>query len=206
MMTFLFIGLIMLLYKYRGIKEFKFFADIILKNRLYAAKYNELNDPMEGLYLYSKESTTFNQDVARRLKGEKDIYRVCSLSENDSNDLMWSHYADSHKGVAIGVAINTTKYLTKNIQYNGLFNLDSSNIGETTAVDILIHKHEVWEYEKEVRVFSTDGTNFVNVDIKTVTAGFKMSNQDYSLVRDLINKVNPNIEVSRRVRPDIYVD
>ena len=36
------------LYKYRGIQNFRFLVDIILKNRLYAAKYSDLNDPMGG--------------------------------------------------------------------------------------------------------------------------------------------------------------
>ncbi len=38
-------------YKYRGIKEFRYFVDIILNKRLFAAPYFDLNDPMEGHYL-----------------------------------------------------------------------------------------------------------------------------------------------------------
>ena len=38
-------------YKYRSLKDFKFFMDIIVNNRLYAAKYNELNDIREGHYM-----------------------------------------------------------------------------------------------------------------------------------------------------------
>ena len=37
-----------LFFKYRDISNLRYFLDILLYNRLYAAKYNELNDPMEG--------------------------------------------------------------------------------------------------------------------------------------------------------------
>mgnify|MGYP001801434879 FL=1 len=43
-----------LLYKYRSLENFKNFVDIILKNRLYAATYKDLNDPMEGKYYYKE--------------------------------------------------------------------------------------------------------------------------------------------------------
>ena len=39
-------------YKYRSLSNLKRFIDILINNRLYAAKYIELNDPMEGFFLY----------------------------------------------------------------------------------------------------------------------------------------------------------
>ena len=41
-----------LLYKYRSIRNFRRFTEILLSNKLYAAKYSKMNDPMEGAYLY----------------------------------------------------------------------------------------------------------------------------------------------------------
>lgn len=38
-------------YKFRSLQNLKRFIDIILNERLYASRYNELNDPMEGVYL-----------------------------------------------------------------------------------------------------------------------------------------------------------
>ena len=42
-------------YKYRSVDNFRNFVDIILNNRLYAASYQDLNDPMEGHYYYQRE-------------------------------------------------------------------------------------------------------------------------------------------------------
>jgi hypothetical protein len=38
-----------LLYKYRSIANLRFFKDIVINRRLYAAPFRTLNDPMEGL-------------------------------------------------------------------------------------------------------------------------------------------------------------
>ena len=43
-------------FKYKSLDNLKHFLDIIANNRLYAAKYNELNDPMEGSYLTNEKN------------------------------------------------------------------------------------------------------------------------------------------------------
>lgn len=41
-----------ILYKYRTIDNLEFFLDTLLNNRLYAASFKDMNDPMEGVYVY----------------------------------------------------------------------------------------------------------------------------------------------------------
>jgi len=76
-----------LLYKYRSIENFRFFADIILKQRLFAALYFDLNDPMEGRYLYHGEQS-MDRDVEQILSGKKNKVRIVSLSRVPENELM----------------------------------------------------------------------------------------------------------------------
>ena len=38
------------LYKYKSLKQFEYFMDILTQNRLYGATFKELNDPMEGFF------------------------------------------------------------------------------------------------------------------------------------------------------------
>ena len=52
----------MILYKYRALEPFRFFVDILLNKRFFAARYSDLNDPMEGQYLL-RESGQINTDV-----------------------------------------------------------------------------------------------------------------------------------------------
>lgn len=143
----------MLLYKYRGIQVFRFFTDIILKSRLFAAPYFDLNDPMEGRYLYNKDSGQIDEDMKLLLKGEKEKIRICSLSRNPDNELMWSHYAEGHRGVAVAVEVDNSKYKVKPIQYDGLHQVGVANFHSESAIDVLSHKLDVWQYEEEERVF-----------------------------------------------------
>ena len=98
----------MILYKYRGFENLKNLIDIFLNGRLYAASYTEMNDPMEGHYFH--RSGILSPEFKSALKGEKDTFGICSLSEISNNELMWAHYANGHNGIAVGVEIDTQKY------------------------------------------------------------------------------------------------
>lgn len=75
-----------------------------------------MNDPMEGHYFH--RSGNLSAEFKSALKGEKNSYGICSLSEISGNDLMWAHYANGHDGIAIGVEIDSTKYEVKKVKYD----------------------------------------------------------------------------------------
>lgn len=195
----------MLLYKYRGIQGFRFFTDIVLKRRLYAAPYFDLNDPMEGRYLYSQSGGSIDEDMRRLLKGEKEKIRICSLSRDPNNELMWSHYAEGHKGVAIGVEVNRKQYKVRPIKYNGLHQVGLHNFHRDSAIDVLSHKLDVWQYEEEERVFVGNNKHYVDVEVKQVICGRRMSNQDKGFITDLIRKIDPDIEIINARTNSAYI-
>ncbi|MGF1693973.1 DUF2971 domain-containing protein [Photobacterium kagoshimensis] len=186
----------MMLYKYRGISDLKFLVDIFLNNRLYAAKYTDMNDPMEGVYRYKSDYVT--RDLIEEIRIEKRNIGICSLSEDSSNDLMWAHYAEGHKGVAIGVRIKGGNEI-RNIKYEGLSKLTSTKYhdGYESALNILTHKLEAWDYEQEVRVF-TRGEDFVDVEVCEVILGCKMDKNDKVFFKNLISKINPDIRIKSK--------
>lgn len=184
------------LYKYRSLDNFKNFVDIILNNRLYAAKYDDLNDPMEGHYLY--KDGMLDENMKNKIYDNKQSLRICSLAKSPDNFLMWSHYANGHKGVAIGVEIDENSFNVKEIDYlPDLCYFD--NVDYLDAITILSSKINLWEYEKEVRAFTQDGSTYINIIIQEIHIGSKMSNQDYSFVQKLIEKVNPEIRLIRHI-------
>ncbi|AGY54624.1 hypothetical protein BRDCF_p1997 [Bacteroidales bacterium CF] len=183
-----------ILYKYRSLDNFKNFIDIILKNRLYAAKYKDLNDPMEGQYYY--RTGELDRNIRDRLAEEKGELRLCSLSRVNNNELMWSHYTNGQRGVAIGLRIDDTQYTVRPIQYNGLVSIRNQNFNDQTAIEILSHKLEVWNYEEEERVFVQD-RHYIEVQVEEIILGRAMSNSDIGLIRELIEKINPEIRIIR---------
>jgi hypothetical protein len=52
----------------------------------------------------------------------------------------------------------------------------------------------VWSYEEEERVFVTDKV-YVEVLVKEIITGRAMSNQDFSFIRELVDKINPAIQI-----------
>ena len=163
--------------------------DILLYNRLYAAEYKDLNDPMEGLYYY--HSGKLDESVREKLSGEKEKLKICSLSEANDDILMWSHYADGYKGVVIEVEIDTNKYHLCPIHYDGHKYISNKTYCSDSAREILTHKIDCWSYEKEKRVFST--TNFIDVKITKIIIGHKVKNP--SFIRTLVERINPDIRV-----------
>ena len=167
------------LYKYRSLDNFKFLVDILLNNRLYAAKYTDMNDPMEGIYCF--HSGKLDENIRKKLLGEKGKLKICSLSEVNNDILMWSHYANGHRGVAIGVDIDDKKYEISSIQYDGHTYISNQNYCNQSAKEILTHKVDVWSYEKEKRIFCDSG-DYIDVKIVEVITSIKMEKKEIYLI------------------------
>lgn len=182
----------MLLYKYRSLQNFKNLVDIFVNNRMYAAPYLELNDPMEGHYLYGSTGE-LDPNIERLIAGNKEKIRILSLSRSPEIALMWAHYADGNKGVAIGVKLDRGTDV-REVRYTGPYVVQARGFNDDSAIEILTNKLRVWEYEQEERVFVRQG-NFVSLSVREVILGSRMSNQDKSLVKKLVNLINPDIKV-----------
>ena len=186
-----------ILFKYRSIQNWKFLLDIFLNQRLYAATYKELNDPMEGRYYYHGDLVS--REFKRTLRSQKAGWKICSLSRNHRNTLMWSYYADGHRGIAIGIKVRkprNNRYIIRNIAYDMDIYLDNSKIqqgAEQVALHILSQKQLAWRHEDEVRVFTHEP--FVDVDIRTVCFGYYMNPADRALITALAQLAAPKAEI-----------
>jgi hypothetical protein len=181
-------------YKYKSLEKFLFFVDIIINNRLYAAMYRKLNDKMEGHYDRIGER---NADVSISLRADKENLKICSLTTSKNNEKMWCNYADKHKGVVIVVEIDENRYKPERIIYD--FDLPSFShqyYSQGVAKEILCHKTKKWSYEEEIRIFA-EGEQYVDVQVKEIITGKGMTNEDYELIKQLIQKINPEIKVNK---------
>jgi hypothetical protein len=83
---------------------------------------------------------------------------VCSLTEDPLNRLMWSHYADSSRGVCIQLDVSQSALLLTAMQVSYSDEmpvitraLEPEPLDE--AVVAMTHKSAAWKYEKEWRAF-----------------------------------------------------
>ncbi|WP_026709284.1 DUF2971 domain-containing protein [Flavobacterium frigidarium] len=84
---------------------------------------------------------------------------IVSFAENCDSILMWSHYANHHKGFSVG-------FDERKLKVSGLFDLCESVIyseempnlyiddRRTKKINVQLHKSIEWEYEREYRAIS----------------------------------------------------
>ena len=188
----------MIYYKYRSIKEFKYFMDILANKRLWASTYDKLNDPMEGAYTYKEGK--FDKTLIEKLNRQKGILKICSLSKSEDNFLLWSHYADGHQGVAIGLSVDENKFPVTEVNYvDDIETINDSIFNSQTARTILSRKLKIWEYEEEVRIF-VNGRDYVeNVTIHEIICGSKMNRRyDYQLIKKIAERFDSSIKVYQK--------
>lgn len=127
------------LYKYTRLE----FLNSTLLNGIYASNLNELNDPYE----------CFGYPEELKLK-------VVCLSRSRNKKLMWSHYANGHRGCSIKIVppndYGTEDCELKRVQYSSKI-IRYPNIKGKEFIEQLYIKDKKWEYELEVRaVFDPD--------------------------------------------------
>jgi hypothetical protein len=139
----------MLCYKYLSMENFVKYLDDYLLGKLYLAEWNKQNDPMEGFFnlKYQKEYS----ELIKGLKDEKYQYKICALADDPYNFLLWSHYADGHKGVCIEIEIE--KNDVKEIMYTDSFpEWNDMEDSDPQIKNFLTSKLKFWEYEHEYRI------------------------------------------------------
>jgi hypothetical protein len=192
----------MKIYKYRDFSTREFLSDILKKERLYCARYEDLNDPFEGilntsrikkrvLKLHEEESIDlflkkgYSEPVIRhdwepiidfntlsKLDPSYDRTRVCSLSRSNDDVRLWSLYADSHRGCAVEIDIERCDGL-----YPVRYITSLTDIPIDKAV-VLLYKSKHWSFEKEVRFVTS--SNFISVKQKicSIQVGLRTTNED----------------------------
>lgn len=173
-------------YKYRSLQNLNRILDILINERLYAAKFQNLNDPMEGHYQYNAD---IDKNLKEQILSERDRTLICSLSRRANIGLMWTHYADECRGCCIELRVTSQSWREIDIQYRDhLPNL-------TSVEDILSVKGKAWSYEDEVRYIKTFNENskmnyYLGIAVSKVYIGSEVSRSDFSFYKQLFEGIN----------------
>lgn len=182
------------LYKYRSLKNFARFVDIILNNRLYGSTYTQLDDAMEGRF---KRPAGIDKELLDKIHSEKGSYYICSLSKTATSSPMWALYADEHKGCCIELEVTSKLWEKEDVKYSE----QMPTVFDDIKV-IITTKSKEWQHQQEVRYLKkiepgSKKSKTLSIKINRIIFGLRVSTNDFNLYKKLISKINPNIEVTR---------
>ncbi|NJA06670.1 DUF2971 domain-containing protein [Methylococcaceae bacterium WWC4] len=215
-------------YKFRPIN--KWLIESIVHRTIFAPRPADLNDPFDcqvdlekvferAISISSGEKQKFirsfyeNKEFIENWKKEissKGVYSFSLInSEILSEPLMWSHYADEHRGVCIEYILNK-KFITENLmseddvnhlvvcnsveyQGNGFVECilkapqDLKTFAEVLLRKYLLTKSPSWHYEKEGRLVlrQSGSINLPNESLRRVYFGLRSSESDIKLITEL---------------------
>jgi hypothetical protein len=129
--------------------------DDIENKHIKISTIEDLNDPFELLAIELSDKT--RRRVFLKIKKRlSQLLGVICFSRHWSNPLLWSHYAEKHRGVCLGFDVSSEVIIE--IEYgakrlvNDLVN-GNTTIDEELQVRLLRTKYTDWAYEDEVRIF-----------------------------------------------------
>lgn len=112
-------------------------------------------------YLYNNQDE-LSEIISNAIADQKKETKVCCFSQINDSILMWSHYADGHKGVCLEFDVTkdpsvfcTLQKVVYQPEYSiSNYLLDSKN----TILNMLKIKSQDWQYEHEYRVIRPQET------------------------------------------------
>lgn len=205
----------MKVFKYRG-GSFERDMQSLSEDYFWAPTRHNLNDPFEGLF--DDSFLNFQLDTMFKLFGSRkgldshqeslraslldllsyvDKCGIYSLSKTPLEELLWAHYADSHRGFCLEydldklVEFDIEDYKYIDVSYSN--NPQSIDILKVIGQDsyeiircMLGIKSEAWEYEKEIRIVpSRSGKHHYDYRaLKSVYFGLRMPDTQKDLLME----------------------
>ena len=150
-------------------------------------------------------------------------FRVLCLSKRSDSILMWSHYADKHRGIVIGINVHhpefpvlphslfDVRYSDKRFTIPAMWNLarldwKKEKIAEQTFTTKYLH----WKYEEEVRAIrhiadlhseilpNGEMGNFLSIPKESIVA-IRVGHRCPKEISDAVTNENPNVLISKTI-------
>lgn len=175
-------------------EEFATYLDGLYKRRCPWLNRQQRKESVAAI-LKDKSRNHQSGEVAKLLGSAiSDISRLCGvycLSEDPTNILMWSHYADCHRGICFGFdGAETNPFFgrAQQVSYQEHYpvaNLIKDHPGSYQD-KVILSKASFWAYEREWRIIEHERGNgiyrFDENDLKQVIFGVKTSADDIETV------------------------
>jgi hypothetical protein len=116
---------------------------------------DDLNDPFEIMPYFSKENRKHYNNFLKIRQSFAEEYGIICFSMGYSNPLLWGHYGDKHKGIALGLNILHHELIEVEYHKKRLeIPFSNINVNDSKSImsDLIQIKYKTWEYEQERRI------------------------------------------------------
>lgn len=184
------------------------------KNKIQSFVSNKVNNEMSELDYLSSDPPDYDSDASEyesrllidSLEAEllnRKIKGIFCASELCDCPLMWSHYADNHRGLCIGYTVpEIEKDNFMKIKYGGERIIKVSTIAEAMSGNhsaqsqmdrsILGVKAERWKYENEWRMLGHPGLQSSPLELSEIIFGLRCdATSKYVIVKSLEGRSRP---------------
>ncbi len=132
---------------------------------------------------------------------------VFCLSADPAHILMWSHYADCHKGCCLEFSTGVGGFKSaRRVNYPPSYPkhrfLDCVNNDQLLSDLTVYTKSKLWEYEQEWRISRMEGPKLYHYEQSALTGiifGFYMKPEQRDMIRRLVEKRNPSVQLYEAV-------
>jgi hypothetical protein len=182
-------------------------------HRIKVARIEDANDPFELFPFKTQNNNITSANDEMKASINRGHGFIC-LSGGWDNPVIWSHYADRHKGMCFGFELQNLEYrhvdyIKNRIEYSekkhGKF--------EIFAGILLFTKYEYWTYENEFRILiildnmvHENGLYFhpINSDLclKEIILGQRFS-RSWESMKQLITRTDPKIQLIKAKLDDL---
>jgi hypothetical protein len=170
------------------------YLDGMLKERYPEWDYNERSTLVRQLISGGwREDPGTKQKFVNDLQSSVNKIGVFCLSEARDNILMWSHYADGHRGFCLQFQIKPALYplgeLLFKVEYTSSYpQINIVRNREDQTRKVLLTKSDFWKYEKEWRIFNPDNGPGIHVFPEEMLTGIifgcEMPHESRQLIRE----------------------
>ena len=193
------------LYRYRSLENFDREIKAIEQGYLYCSRFEDLNDPMEGLFSSSqmlRKSENYRA-IKDAIVDRKANTGMCSFSEVYDHELMWAHYANQFEGICIAYRLS---HLLEKLEHNVSFvRIYYNEVVPTVyrenrspsllAKMVLSNKNYRWLYEREWRMFASPGKTYYHRTncVSRVYIGSRMAPGHRESIRSRLKRLKINV-------------
>ncbi|MBD8476457.1 DUF2971 domain-containing protein [Pseudomonas sp. CFBP 8770] len=158
----------------------------------------------EEAHAIAIENARRDVESGKFLRGLISGLGVVSLSRTATNVLMWSHYAEHHKGFVVELEISMDaplQLLEQTMPFPVVYNASRPVLDWANGFDLdryFLTKSQDWEYEQEERILTTNQgpgihpysrTHF----LKSVIAGGRMPAEYFKLLKAAVEEASQQI-------------